>query len=1023
MKQTFAALKDICQRFLLQEKILIVPSQSAGFHLVQAYVKEGKSLLNLRTETVASLAEQICKTYLFENKLKVVSSTLVNQLMLELLKDLNEKDQLTYFNRLEVTTGISEAVCSALRALKLAGVGCSEVTENQFLNKAKGRDLQLIFAEYERVMGSKGYIDRADLYSLAIKLYTDSASKPVYVVPENLKLEQLEQKFIDLLTKDSLQILPIPSVKGLSRPKSFLVQEASPRKVNDNPLNFLYDLNNRPEQGEALKIDMFQAYGENNEVKEVIRRIKANKLPLDQVAVFYTAKEPYVQLFHDLAQYLELPITFGQGINIRNTYPGRLFFGLLEWLKSDFQVAKLYPLINSNVLKLEGAGIPYAFTVARVLRDSGIGWGRLRYLPQLEKQFAELEEKIEATGSEARRMSYRRRAEEILAVKKVSEDLLGLIPELNGDKVDYSDFVGSILYLIDNYSNLSNEADKDAKEIILAELRLVLEQAEEELSLDECLARLESIVEGQGVNSSPARPGFIHLDSFDRGLWIQRPYTFIVGLSAQRFPRQAREDAILLDEERRNIGFGLALSKEQTKESLYEMTQLLLSLSQMTFSFSAFDTVENRELFPAPLLLQIHRLLERDETKDYSSLLKALDHQKGFVPKELNQVLDEAEWWLYQSLQSNGIYKPMETVEEHYTSLKQGLQAQKNRKSGLVTEYDGKLKKDTRSLDPRENHELVVSSSQLETLAKCPFGYFLRYVLRVKPPEDLDYDPGVWLDAATRGSLLHRIFEEFYQELKVKEEQPRAGQHQELLCKLAHQVLEAVKEELPPPSLMVYEYEYSEIMESCKIFLTSEEEHSQGDTPCYFELSFGLKGATQDLDSEEPVSVTLPSGAKFNLRGKIDRVDQSNDGTYKTLDYKTGSTWAYNETKYFKGGRQLQHTLYSVALEKLLEAKKPQAELKVSEGGYIFPTLKGEGQRIMRSQSQEKRVVFYEVLENLLDILKDGSFTTTSDQSDCKFCDYIEVCERGLLEASFLEKLENLSNTELEKLRRLRTYE
>ena len=1023
MKQTFAALKDICQRFLLQEKILIVPSQSAGFHLVQAYVKDGQSLLNLRTETVASLAEQICKTYLFANNLKVVSSTLVNQLMLELLKDLNEKEQLTYFNRLEVTTGISEAICSALRDLKLSGVGCAEVNENQFLNKAKGRDLKLIFEQYEKVMKSKGYIDRADLYSLAIKLFTDSANKPIYLVPENLKLVQLEQKFIDLLTKDSLQVLPIPAVKGLSRPKSYLVQEASESEANDNPLNFLYDLKNRPEQIEALNIDMFQAYGENNEVKEVIRSIKANKLPLDQVAVFYTAKEPYVQLFQDLAEYFELPITFGQGINIRNTYPGRLFFGLLDWLKSDFQVAKLYPLINSNVLKIEEAGIPYAFTVARVLRSSGIGWGKERYVPQLEKKLAELEEKLQAAGSEDKRQSYQRRAEEILAVKKAIEELLNFLPELDGPTVDYSDFVGGIYSLIANYSNLANDADKDAKEIILAELNLVLEQAEEELTIDECLNRLESIVEGQGVNSSPARPGFLHLDSFDRGLWIQRPYTFIVGLSAQRFPRQAREDAILLDEERRNIGLGLALSKEQTKESLYEMTQLLLSLSQITFSFSAFDTVENRELFPAPLLLQIHRLFEQDETKDYSSLLKALDHQKGFVPKNLNQVLDESEWWLYQSLQSTGINKPMETVEEHYASLKLGLQAQRNRKSDRVTEYDGKLEQATGSLDPRQNQRLVVSSSQLETLAKCPFGYFLRYVLRVKPPEDLDYDPGVWLDAATRGSLLHGIFEEFYQELKVKQEQPRANQHQELLGKLAHQVLEARKEELPPPSLMVYEYEYNEIMESCKIFLTSEEEHCQGGTPCYFELSFGLKGATQDLDSEEPVAVILPSGAKFHLRGKIDRVDQNKDGTYKTLDYKTGSTWAYNENKYFKGGRQLQHTLYSVALEKLLEAKMPQAELQVSEGGYIFPTLKGEGQRIMRSQDQGKRAVFYEVLENLLDILKEGAFTMTSDRSDCTFCDYIEVCERGLLEEAFQEKLENLSNTELEKLRRLRTYE
>ena len=50
-----------------------------------------------------------------------------------------------------------------------------------------------------------------------------------------------------------------------------------------------------------------------------------------------------------------------------------------------------------------------------------------------------------------------------------------------------------------------------------------------------------------------------------------------------------------------------------------------------------------------------------------------------------------------------------------------------------------------------------MSATRLELLAKCPFGYFLRHVLKVKPPEEVDFDRSRWLDPLQRGSLIHEI--------------------------------------------------------------------------------------------------------------------------------------------------------------------------------------------------------------------------------------------------------------------------
>ncbi len=78
------------------------------------------------------------------------------------------------------------------------------------------------------------------------------------------------------------------------------------------------------------------------------------------------------------------------------------------------------------------------------------------------------------------------------------------------------------------------------------------------------------------------------------------------------------------------------------------------------------------------------------------------------------------------------------------------------------------------------------------------------------------------------------------------------------------------KEEIPPPSEVVFEYERREILGSCRIFLASEE-NSIG-TPTYFELSFGLGEESNGLGELPAARISLPDGRVLKLRGRIDRV-------------------------------------------------------------------------------------------------------------------------------------------------------
>jgi ATP-dependent helicase/nuclease subunit B len=135
------------------------------------------------------------------------------------------------------------------------------------------------------------------------------------------------------------------------------------------------------------------------------------------------------------------------------------------------------------------------------------------------------------------------------------------------------------------------------------------------------------------------------------------------------------------------------------------------------------------------------------------------------------------------------------------------------------------------------------------------------------------------------------------------------------------------------------------------------------------------------------VPIDLGGGESFLLRGSIDRVDEAADGSFHVWDYKSGGTWGHGEERGLDGGRQIQHALYAMALETLLvRAGRPA---RVSQSGYFFPGRRGEGQRMRPSHdATEARAV----LRRLFGLLRAGAFVHATDEEDCRFCDFQEVC-------------------------------
>jgi ATP-dependent helicase/DNAse subunit B len=1030
--EIYRELNKICSEHIFEEKILIMPSQASGWRFMQAWAQQGNGAVNLRPNTLPNLAAEMCSMYLYQNNIKLIPEVLAHHYLIEVLKKLKNNKVLKYFDGLSVTPELAAAIYQMFAEIRLAGWDASSLNTNAFAHQDKGKDLKRILEEYEALKKENGFFDMADLYQKAIGYCQGLNAHSLYILPFKYQLYPLEVQFLEALAGQVIVLSPKD-------------RETKVEREGWHGYGLALD--------EDVKIEMFQADGEWDQVQETIRRIKEHSIPFDQVAIFHTDTNTYNKLFWNMAQRLEIPVTFGEGLDIVSFGPGRLFIGLLNWIAHDYPAHDLCVMLMEGELKPEDEMMLPPNIVVNLLRSIGVGWGRGRYSLCLDREIAKCEKALDREESDSERVcQLRQRLTHLVNFKAFIEKLFAYLPgtnelpntdessstnktsganEVSNAKemldasevvnanqqailtqrtVPYNELAKGLLKIVETFGCFRDDMDGKALNKLTDILAPIIEYGEQRLELKDAINRLQNTVEKLKIGDSNPRPGHLHICHYREAMWVIRPYTFIIGLDTARFPGMMREDPILLDRERESLGPELLLRRERIKENFREIVQLLGVLSgTVIFGYSGFDTVENRVLFPSSLLLQVYRMHSGDEAADYSCLMEYLETQRS-KKREEKRILNDQDWWInsIHDIQS-GTTIPLEIVLSCYPNLRNGIEAIQNRRSERFTRYDGRVELESQQWDPRQNNRLVMSCTQIETLATCPFKYFLKYILEVEPPEELIYDPAIWLDPLTRGNLFHELFEKFYKSLQARGERPKLHEHEQLIYEMADELLVEYRTQLPPPSRVVYEWERQEILNSGRIFLAGEEEGLGHGTPCYFELFF----------KAQPVE--LPSGERFLLNGKIDRIDRQGENSFIIIDYKTGSTYAYDANDYYKGGRQIQHTLYAVAIEGYLKNKGLCPKPQVVQGGYVFPTLKGQGQRIMREQS--RRHEMYEILGSLFNILSSGVFIMTEDQGDCRFCDYIEVCQRQLVEEFLAQKAMDETVQGIEHVRKVKCFE
>ena len=1016
-----------------RRKVLVARTRGEGKELLRQVVLGGQSWAGFEVTTVRPLAMKYAAGALARAGTRVLDAfdeqALVEEAIDRVLAGGAGTAGGRWFTGLAEKVGFRDAVRNSVTALRLGGIRAAALREGRGRPSRRQVLLRAVVERLEKMLDTRNLADTAVVMKTATRA-VDSASEGrggVLLVP-GLTGRGLAGRFLRALEQRGATVLRTDPVVGLRVPDRILWDAAPPESAG-SLLHLPGERDGVEERAAQTRIELFAAGSVHDELRGVLRRVVEMGARWDEVEIVASDPAMYGSALHALADSMEIPVTFAVGLPVERTRPGRVVNTYFKWIESGFQESVFRALVEAGDVsppaprdRLTGPGL------ARALRRLRIGWGRDRYLARIESALRGIPAMKPGRYEDDERFAQRKKREEkelrgllallrpvleatpeVRATKNVARTALskaGAAGTLHASRAGHGPRPGRSsgapqpgqptaispaavatgvkrLLVRVTGGTATDDTARDRLVRILDRIEATLTRRTDFPSAAAIVRSLLAIripaprTEGTAPWSSAA--GHLYLSDLRHGGAAGRPLTFIVGLDSTHFPGSAIEDPLLLDRERLRLGQGeLAFASDRAADARFNLAHLVARLrGTIVVSYARWDPGEARALSPAPELLQALRLMKGDRTLDFEDLERHLGVTESRLPRvELRADLDACDAWLRTLATSDGRLRDgVRAVAKAYPRLGKGLAATAALEQDTASVHAGIIEE----LDPpRSYHDLrgrILSASRLEALGACPRRFLFAHVLRISAPDDPEFDPHRWLDALQRGSLLHNVYEHTLRQAREEGIDPGEDAFLALALERLHREVATKKWQIPSPSPVVRHIETTGLREDVHSFV----EMIRRSPPPWsaLEMDFGMgddRGVGIPVGDDEPPVL---------VRGRIDRVDDH--GSHLTVvDYKTGSDYGHDgKSGVYRGGRRLQHALYTAALAAARGRPVDRME-------YHFPTRRGENR--IRRYSVEHLRHGGALVATMLEGAAAGFFPATDDPRDCHFCDFREVC-------------------------------
>lgn len=778
---------------------------------------------------------------------------------------------------------------------------------------------------------------------------------------------------------DDKSIYDFPEFKKEIREKLFL-------KLEENQIN---NFNER-----ITSINGRNTEEEIELIAKQIKKIIADKeVEPHKICVAFNLISEFSPLVRDVFERFGIPFNLTDRTSLDQSPPVIAVINFLEILDNDFYYKNIFRAFSGRFLSEAGIDIANLNFIASKLK---IVSGRHNWMNAIN---AELE--------------YENGDEETLdkiKLKKALEDLTkinNLIMPFD-EKLTPSEFFKRLLkFITDSKISITvleghpNHREEDIAaltkfiETIDEILQLIEKQTEnpEKYSLTFYLDQIKTACSWARFNIKGRSDDGVLVTSIDEIRGLSFDHLFIAGMNDGIFPTRYTPE----------IFFSGSFAKKEITHQTEERYHFYQALSTWRkHLYLAYSNIgEERELIESSFLKDFLTLFKHNNIsyKDFEST--------AFSYEDLQINLGNA-------IYSNNKIEDAVSQRTDLSKLKEKIEvSNKRRKNPHKPEaFNGFVGLNIDEISQKVlSHfaEKEFSISQLETYAKCPFKYFLQYVLKLSEIGE----PTEEVEPIEIGSILHKILYEFYTTLRENKiiltncTDSEFSKTEELIFRIAEKNLDSP---LFLSEISFYERERilgidgdrnSSILYQ---FIKKEREESSSIVPSYFEVAFGnvhSKIKDEDLSSPEPIY-----GGKVKFRGKIDRIDVNTEkNSYDIIDYKLSLSRKPTRSE-LEEGISLQLPLYLFAAKKLFERK----EISLSPSEVYLYSLKfkqGEfGKHKItlvnkKADDTEKEIesLFENTLnkiENYIEHIVKGEFPLTNledrQKKVCNYCDFNKIC-------------------------------
>lgn len=301
-----------------------------------------------------------------------------------------------------------------------------------------------------------------------------------------------------------------------------------------------------------------------------------------------------------------------------------------------------------------------------------------------------------------------------------------------------------------------------------------------------------------------------------------------------------------------------------------------------------------------------------------------------------------------------------------------------------------------------EDHRFSITT--IEDYRSCPYRFFLKHVLKLKPAPK----PTLLPELLDLGFLYHTILREFGKKLRGQSlRRKEMDRYREILAGiLDEQYQEWGRWAGSQPAEMVLSLKREEIRKTLKRWLESEldwTEATAGRFKFYkLEWGFGIDGVIPGSETLTAPYRLEEGPVVINILGRVDRVDRDDSGNFTVYDYKLGRGPTAKDLVEME---DLQIPVYLLALEQLhfgpgqavggsyLGLRSPsRSNSGIWHRERLGPLLTGKG--LLEGEQWEILLegVKSELIAAVIGI-RSGKFNLTD--GDCpKYCEYRDCCRR-----------------------------